>query len=719
MASSFQRYSGQGIQPVTGMAEAGANIGRMYQQGLGQLGEAIGQGIKVYGENQQKSQMADAKLASGIERFKQISSIYAQDPEFAPVVASFADRMAAYQDAPNQSLSKKLVMANDIDSMVGELASTIQAQQVVRGRQIERVGGELLNQFKGVEKVTDPAVIREGTSKFNTGKDYGSNEGEFLTGLNRFREAAKSAGREIKGTDAEALDAYRRDVVETTNQAMSAGTLDKGIGSKILEQVEAQRRLSSVKAGVVGGGATMGDLETLSGTAYKPETDTTNAAKNFAPDWLINQAKEEKKKPIELESKIQVAGVKVANEVLNNVLNRVKSGEKVTPADIKTLLVDSEIKNNPTVIPSRDVSPTAWMLASSKGETEFNRATMDVKKYSPAAKEIIEVLKGTGLGENQPLTANDVLKLSSTLSPKINEFQKASEKLVEQAKKITSESQDIQQAQAPVLPLGKMNVGQIEYERKVNQAEKKAKIADLMTQRIGTIDPVTGKKTLPVGFDAYYKKMVPESDARVIDVDGVKLFWDGSKLEQVKGGDKGPTPKDIGEAKAYVFGNQTENGIEPVELVPDSGVYISGVVSAASTSTADKVRENLTDMIDLRGTVSRLTTINDKFGESVSLRDQGVSQYDLMKLRSVLTKQINVSGSISDQERKAIKDMTPDPTAFLDFEPKTRAALLGIAQGIDRDIKTLATSRGLSVTIKENGGMTQNQSLRQKFLSSR
>lgn len=272
-------------------------------------------------------------------------------------------------------------------------------------------------------------------------------------------------------------------------------------------------------------------------------------------------------------------------------------------------------------------------------------------------------------------------------------------------------------APAPEISLGKIPVGSVEYERKVNLAEKKAKVADLLTQRIGFTDPATGKKTLPAGFDSWFKQMVPESDARVVDVDGVKLLWNGKGFEQVKMEQaKMPTAKEIGENSAFIFGVQTDRGIQPTELVPDSGVLVGGIVSG-STAGAEKVREQLTDLIDLRSSVSRLQQINDKFGEFASLRDQGISQYDLMKLRAVLTKQVNVSGSISDYERKEIAKMTPDPTAFLDFEPKTRAALLGIALGIDRDIKTLATSRGLSVVMQENGGMTQNQSLRQKYLS--
>lgn len=728
MASPFQRYQG-GIQPVTGMAEAGANIGKMYQQGLGQLGAAIGEGIKEYGLNQQKSEAADATIASGIARFKSIADVYGQDPEFAPIVAQYAQRLEQYKDAPNQSYAKKAVMANEIGMLGQELAQTLQAQQVVRSRQIERVGGELLNQFKNVEKVTDPAFIKEGTSKFNTGKDYGSNEGEFLTGLNKFRQAAQAAGKEIKGSDAEALDAYRRDVLDSTNKAMSAGTLDKAIGSRIIEQVEAQRSIEKKNAQAKSdmpvlpsmAKSSRKDYEAVTGTAYQP-TAQDLAASKFAPEWLIKAAREEKVAGAVKQTKqipMLEDAQKVSAQVIASIQERIQNGEKVTANDVKAELEAAETANNKSGYVQVALPTFSGIAPSSMaaGYTRYSEKATTFKNPTPATNAIMEAVSRTGVRGDEPLTINNVLDMSKDISSSMQKFNEKAAKLAENAVKAQSQEVKPDMSKAPEISLGKMAVGQVEYERKVNLAEKKAKVADLLTQRIGFTDPATGKKTLPAGFDSWFKQMVPESDARVVDVDGVKLLWNGKGFEQVKMEQaKMPSPKEIGENSAFIFGVQTDKGIQPTELVPDSGVLVGGIVSG-STAGAEKVREQLTDLIDLRSSVSRLQQINDKFGEFASLRDQGISQYDLMKLRAVLTKQVNVSGSISDYERKEIAKMTPDPTAFLDFEPKTRAALLGIALGIDRDIKTLATSRGLSVVMQENGGMTQNQSLRQKFLS--
>lgn len=50
MASPFQRYT-QGIEPIKGISEAGANIGQLQFAGLAQAGKAIGEGLEKYGQN--------------------------------------------------------------------------------------------------------------------------------------------------------------------------------------------------------------------------------------------------------------------------------------------------------------------------------------------------------------------------------------------------------------------------------------------------------------------------------------------------------------------------------------------------------------------------------------------------------------------------------------------------------------------------------------------
>lgn len=727
MASSFQRYSGQGIQPVTGMAEAGANIGKMYAQGLGQLGEAIGQGIKVYGENQQKSQMADAKLASGIKRFKQISSIYAQDPEFAPVVASFADRMAAYQDAPNQSLSKKLVMANDIDSMVGELASTIQAQQVVRARQVERIGGEALMNINGKTTVTDPAIIGENVMKFDTSKTYDQNQSAALEGLNRFRQAAQQAGKEIKGTDADFLDMYRRNIADSTNKAMTAGSLDKNVGSKILEQIEAVRGIEKSNA------RAESDMPVLPSMAKSKRSDyeaaVTPAYQPTAQDKEKQSASEQVIKayaPSKKESETRLKSLEQEKQALLKKVEEDKATALLQPrkSPVQSLL-DNLTDYSKQFIADKIAD---YSKIDEKGNVVIDYGKVAKSYFATTTAGATGVLLDQ-LSQEGPSKIDEV-KIKTTIDKglrnansqrRLEEIEaniKSEKELLSGIQTASGIKPDVASPKAPVVGLGKQSAGFIESERDMNQAERKAKVAEFLTSRIGMTDPKTGQKVLPSGFDSWYKGMVPESDARVVDVDGVKLLWNGKGFEQVKAATP-PSTKEIREGMIGVYGNQTADGrLVPEEFIPDSGVFFSGILRG--NDTADKeFKDEQSKLIESRSSVKRLQEINDKAGEAFSPSLRGEADVHVMVLSSALRRDIVGVGSVSDYENKLIKKVIDSPATFFSLESKDRAILLALAERIDRKIISNGAKYGLKVEIKDNGGRSRYASLREKFLAEK
>lgn len=709
------------------MAEAGANIGKMYAQGLGQLGEAIGQGIKVYGENQQKSQMADAKLASGIERFKQISSIYAQDPEFAPVVASFADRMAAYQDAPNQSLSKKLVMANDIDSMVGELTSTIQAQQVIRARQVERIGGEALMNINGKTTVTEPAIISENVMKYDPSKTYYQNQSAALEGLNKFRQAAQQAGNEIKGTDADFLDMYRRNIADSTNKAMTAGSLDKNVGSKILEQIEAVRGIEKSNA------RAESDMPVLPSMAKSKRSDyeaaVTPAYQPTAQDKEKQAAGEQVIKayaPFKKESETRLKSLEQEKQALLKKVEEDKATALLQPrkspvqslwdnlADYSTQFIADKIADYSKIDEKGNVVIDYGKVAKSYFATTTAGATgVLLDQLSQEGPSKIDEVKIKTTIDKGLRNANSQRRLEE-----IEANIKSEKELLSGIQTASGIKPDVAAPKAPVIGLGKQSAGFIESERDMNQAERKSKVAEFLTSRIGMTDPKTGQKVLPSGFDSWYKGMVPESDARVVDVDGIKLLWTGKGFEQVKAATP-PTTKEIREGMIGVYGNQTADGrLVPEEFIPDSGVYFSGILRG--NDTADKeFKDEQSKLIESRSSVKRLQEINDKAGEAFSPSLRGEADVHVMVLSSALRRDIVGVGSVSDYENKLIKKVIDSPATFFSLESKDRAILLALAERIDRKIISNGAKYGLKVEIKDNGGRSRYASLREKFLAEK
>lgn len=748
MASPFQRYQ-SGIQPVTGMLETGAAIGKMYQQGLSDIGAAIGQGIKIYGENQQKSEAADAKIAAGIARFKQISDIYAQDPEFAPVVAQFAERMAQYENAPSESLSKKLIAANEIDVLTSDLGQSLQAHQMVRARQVERVGTEALDKFKDVKTVTDPAFINEGVLQFNTGQSFDQNQGVFTTGLKNFRDAARAAGKELGGTDAEAIESYRRNVTDSVNKAMTAGTLDKAVGQRIIEQVEAARKLDRQSQAAKeelpdlivplrkAFGITAAPMsskaayDVVTGTAYQSasEKDIEEALDFLLPsrqkkadtaDALAKVAKkavEERKKPLQIKEQLNILGAEILSEVTDKHLARIANGEEVTGWQVLVDITGQDIERNPT---SRTVPV---------GGDDFGYYPSKLpEEYTPARKLMEGAMEKLGINPRKPLTAEQFLLVREAAIAGIQTQKQAAKTKESEVAKITPESvtksvaeaikSKPSQAPAPVVSLGRQVAGTIETEKKMSIAERKSKVADFMTARIGVTDPVTGKKVLPAGFNAWFSKAVPESEARVVDVDGIQLLWDGQKFTQIQAA-KAPTMKEIRENLIGVYGTQDESGrLVATEFIPDSGVYLGGIFTGSDAADT-KFREDMGNLIDARGSVRRLQEINDKFGESLSLRDAGIAEVDVMNLKAALRRDIVGVGQVSNYEQTLIDRVIKNPTEFLDLEPKTRAILLALAERIDRKIANNAAQYGLRAEIRGTEGGSRYQSLRQKYLAEK
>lgn len=733
MASPFQRYQ-SGIQPVTGMLETGAAIGKMYQQGIAGIGEAIGQGIKIYGENQQKSEAADAKIAAGIARFKQISDIYAQDPEFAPVVAQFAERMAQYQKAPSESLSKKLIAANEIDVLTNDLGQSLQAQQMVRARQVERVGTEALDMFKDVKTVTDPQFIKEGVLKFNTGQSFDQNQGVFTTGLKNFRDAARAAGKELGGTDAEAIESYRRNVTDSVNKAMTAGTLDKAVGQRIIEQVEAARKLDSqsqaAKEALPDFGITAAPrsskaaYDVVTGTAYQPPKKETTAESETeariratiepfrqdaqaALESLKAQKKALEAKASEEERLKVVKGGKTPFEntvdnIINNIVNPVgraaiqkysKVEDGQVTVDWGKLLRDSDALMNPAILGQ------FGFILKQRGAFDADKSDVEKTKIAEAA---IKAMPSAGTRSQIEDVNKQISRTEETLKAMGTSLQKPAEK----------------EAPAPVVSLGRQVAGTIETEKKMSIAERKSKVADFMTARIGMTDPVTGKKVLPAGFNAWFSKAVPESEARVVNVDGVQLLWDGQKFTQIQAA-KAPTMKEIRENLIGVYGTQDESGrLVATEFIPDSGVYLGGIFTGSDAADT-KFREDMGNLIDARGSVRRLQEINDKFGESLSLRDAGIAEVDVMNLKAALRRDIVGVGQVSNYEQTLIDRVIKNPTDFLSLEPKDRAILLALAERIDRKIANNAAQYGLRAEIRGTEGGSRYQSLRQKYLAEK
>jgi hypothetical protein len=144
MASNFKAYSG-GISAPTGISEAGANIGKMYQQGLEALGEGLAGGIQTYFENSAKWDVASAEADSLAQQIASTQQILLSNPAYAPFAQSLAPVIDELSTVKTKSLPQALGILNTAKTKYNQLGSSLQMYDAVRKDNELRLFGDAMN----------------------------------------------------------------------------------------------------------------------------------------------------------------------------------------------------------------------------------------------------------------------------------------------------------------------------------------------------------------------------------------------------------------------------------------------------------------------------------------------------------------------------------------------------------------------------------------------
>jgi hypothetical protein len=723
MASSFGRYQG-GIEASTGNLVPAA--GQMAQQTYGAmagLGQNLAEGIKQYNENSAKSEMANQKLQSLGQAYAEKIAMYSKDPEIAQsgILDGLMATAKSLSEAPTKGFSQRAQIAMDAEAKLAGFGGQLQEMMFLRGRQMERVTQQGLELAAGSKTVTDPRLTRE--LKLDPNKTLQQNKEGALAYLNKVRQV----NPKLEGSDEDFLASVLNGYEQTASKA-DPNLIPASVTSSLLEQIASEKRLlkskkESQQTGLVedflarGKQSSRADFEKTNTAASDAMVDTTQKAKEFAPNWLLERAKKEIGSSDVVRSGLQASGSVVASEVLNSMLAKVEAGGVVTPKDIRESLIQSEQKNNQLANPE-PIMPSFTMGSSSQAAAYTRLGFMRTPDpvFTPAASAIMKAVKDTKLKDDQPLSANDVLTLSNKISPKIDEFKKASDRLVEQSKNVKLPQE--QKAKAPVLEVGDVVLGSVTEEQKLGVRERQKQVADFVTSRMGAIDPTDPerKRRMPVvGFDKFYESLVPESEIREFTTDsGMRVVRMNGKWEQIKS-EKPMTNKELREQNFGVFGKQTSQGLVPSEIIPDSGVFVGGLFNGSDASVT-KYQEEIPKLIDARRGVRELQRINDLVGEAVMPVERGKALVEEMNLAAMLRTDIVGVGTVSNYEQKLIKDVTERSVNFFSLEAQDRAVLIALAQRVDRRIKNLSAVHGLTTIIKDDTGGNKYQALREQYL---
>lgn len=437
----------------------------------------------------------------------------------------------------------------------------------------------------------------------------------------------------------------------------------------------------------------------------------------------LNKTGTEQLKKLTTDAKLQEFGNTMLKEVSPVLRESIVSGKEITIESLLRSVRKQENKRNPTL---KDEFLPSYSTGFS--EIPMPAVTKTVQKYSPAVDVITNAAKSLKIDLNTPMTADQLKAVDNAILSGIPSTQKKAEELkaelARQPAKATPQSV-LQQTELPkVAPiaLGEQVVGSEEQMMRRSVQERQREVSDFITSRMGAIDPTDPerKRRLPVaGFDKFYKTLVPETEIREFTTpSGIRMLYANGKWEQIKGAEP-MSIQDIRKASIGVYGQQNaQGGFTPTEFVEGTGVYIGGIFKGTDNAN-DKYSDEMTQLIDARRSVRELQRINDLVGEAFMPVEQGKALVEKMNLSAMLRTDIVGVGTVSNYEQELIGKVIRNPTDFFSFESKDRAILIGLSQRVDRRIKAISASKGLTVKIRDDYGSNKYQALREQYLKEK
>jgi hypothetical protein len=235
----FQQYQG-GIQPVSGMAQAGANIGNMYAQGINNFTKGLAEGIKAYNDNTAKNELANQKIQSLSQDIANKIAMYSQDPEIAQsgVLDGLMQTAATLQDAPTKNLNQRLGLVHEAETRMAGFGNQLQEWSFLRGRAIERGISEALNQYSGKVKSTAAVNLEDPNFSVNPNESIVQQKDRVM----KFFGEIKKVNPNVQFNDQEFWQRWLAKAEQTTAKAQD---IDPRIISAQLEAINAEKGITA------------------------------------------------------------------------------------------------------------------------------------------------------------------------------------------------------------------------------------------------------------------------------------------------------------------------------------------------------------------------------------------------------------------------------------------------------------------------------------------
>lgn len=236
MASSFQRYQ-SGIQPVTGMSEAGANIGRAYQQGIASFGDSIAKGLQQYNENTAKGQILDQEAQALGQQIISFQQMFADpqtgqiNPEYAQFAQTLQPHIEQLSKVPSMSLTQKMGAVTGVKAAFSNIGQNLTAFEMTKKARLQQDMAKAGMLVKEYDEATVPtAIIPSGKMPYFYNKSYTENEAEVI----RLANEAKAKGANVDLPSV--LENWRKGIKAN---AMSRTDIPPQIKEGLIKQIDA------------------------------------------------------------------------------------------------------------------------------------------------------------------------------------------------------------------------------------------------------------------------------------------------------------------------------------------------------------------------------------------------------------------------------------------------------------------------------------------------
>jgi hypothetical protein len=254
MASPFGKYTG-GIQPVQGLFEMGASIGKNYAAGITQVADNLTKGVEDYMKVKRESEYADTEFDAEGKKYTVLAEMLKSEPETAHLVEGITPILDTIAKGRKGSHSAKLAALSQVKAQGKALSETFQYMGLVRGAKERRLFDEANTLPPEGEEVTTKSFgLNTKDTQWSPNLSYTANvervKGNYRKWLDSHKDELASGKFRVMSEDDFIKDWKRR--LPNAIQNSGLATQDKAWAMDIIQQNELLEGMSDEDMGAQG-----------------------------------------------------------------------------------------------------------------------------------------------------------------------------------------------------------------------------------------------------------------------------------------------------------------------------------------------------------------------------------------------------------------------------------------------------------------------------------